>query len=112
LEVQIGKELIKRLGQNTIIASKVNGNNGLWVGFQIEKDSYWLLMDPGRLNPVAASTWLVWLLIAIAVTLHLLAVLQRGGLPLARSIASPSLRPGDQPSHWPAQILRSIRGGR
>jgi uncharacterized membrane protein YhaH (DUF805 family) len=55
---------------------------------------------------------LAWLLIAIAVTLHLLAVLQRGGLPLARSMASLSLRPGDQPSHWPAQILRSIRGGR
>ena len=55
---------------------------------------------------------LAWLLIAIAVILHLLAVLQRGGLPLARSMASLSLRPGDQPSHWPAQILRSIRGGR
>ena len=54
---------------------------------------------------------LAWLLIAIAVTLHLLAVLQRGGLPLARSMASLSLRPGDQPGHWPAQILRAIRGG-
>jgi hypothetical protein len=52
---------------------------------------------------------LAWLLLAGAVALHVLAVLQRGGWPLARSMASVQLRPGDQPRHWPGQILRSIR---
>ncbi len=69
LEIQIGQELIKRLGKNTIIASAVNGNTGLWVGFQIEKDSYWLLMDPERLNTVSGSTWLVWLMAATGLSL-------------------------------------------
>jgi two-component system osmolarity sensor histidine kinase EnvZ len=69
LEIQIGNELIKRLGENTIIASKVNGDNGLWVGFQIEKDSYWLLMDPERLNTVKSSTWLFWLMTATGLSL-------------------------------------------
>ena len=80
LEIQIGQELIKRLGKNTIIASAVNGNTGLWVGFQIEKDSYWLLMDPNRLNPVGASTWMVWLLTAIALSLVGAAVIALGAV--------------------------------
>ena len=69
LEIEIGKELVKRLGKNTIVARSVNGDNGLWVGFQIESDSYWLLMDPERLGPVSGSTWLVWLLTATALSL-------------------------------------------
>ena len=69
LEIQIGQELVKRLGRNTVVARSVNGNPGLWVGFDIEKDSYWLLMDPERLNPVTGSTWLVWLLTATALSL-------------------------------------------
>jgi hypothetical protein len=52
---------------------------------------------------------LAWLLIALAVTLHVVAVRQRGGWPLIRSMASVELRPGDLPGQWPAQILRSIR---
>lgn len=69
LEVEIGKALIKRLGDNTVVARSVNGNTGLWVGFQIESDSYWLLMDPERLGPAGVSTWLVWLLTATALSL-------------------------------------------
>jgi hypothetical protein len=52
---------------------------------------------------------LAWLLLAGAVALHVLAVLQRGGWPLARSMASVAVRPGDQPRHWAGQILHSIR---
>ena len=71
-------------------------------------DEDWL--RDGQFHHLVYSVHLfTWLLIALAVTLHLVAVLQRGGLPLARSMASLSLRPGDLPSHWAAQILRSIR---
>lgn len=77
LELQIAQELSKRLGHNTIVARSVNGDSGLWVGFQIESDSYWLLMDPQRLNPVSGSTWLVWLLTATALSLTGAAVIAR-----------------------------------
>ena len=50
-----------------------------------------------------------WLLIALAVTLHLVAVLRLGGLPLARSMASVQLRPGDLPGNWFDQIRRSFK---
>jgi two-component system osmolarity sensor histidine kinase EnvZ len=97
LEVQIGKELVKRLGQSTIIASKVNGSNGLWVGFQIEKDNYWLLMDPDRLNTVSGSTWLVWLLTASALSLAGAALIARLiNRPLRQlSIAASRVRDGN-----------------
>ncbi|MFN7900393.1 MAG: cytochrome B [Synechococcaceae cyanobacterium] len=51
-----------------------------------------------------------WVLITLAATLHVVTVLQRGGMPLARSMASVQVRPNDLPGHWPAQILRSFRG--
>ena len=77
LEIQISQELVKSLGRNTIVARSVNGDTGLWVGFDIERDSYWLLMDPERLNPVSNSTWLVWLVTATALSLAGAAVIAR-----------------------------------
>lgn len=77
LEIQISQELVKSLGRNTVVARSVNGDTGLWVGFEIERDSYWLLMDPERLNPVSNSTWLVWLVTATALSLAGAALIAR-----------------------------------
>jgi hypothetical protein len=64
----------------------------------------------GQLNQLVYSVHLLaWLGIAIAVLVHVAGVLQRGGLPLARSMASLSLRAGDLPAQWPGQMLRSLR---
>jgi hypothetical protein len=54
---------------------------------------------------------LAWLLIGLAMSLHLGGVLQRGGWPLARSMASVQMRAGDLPGHWFDQIRRSFRAG-
>jgi hypothetical protein len=45
-----------------------------------------------------------WLLIAAAVSWHLGAVLQRGGLALASSMVLRQVRANDHPRHWPAQV--------
>jgi hypothetical protein len=55
---------------------------------------------------------LAWLLIALAVPLHVAAVLRRGGWPLARSMASVQVRAGDLPGQWFGQIRRSFKAGR
>ena len=55
---------------------------------------------------------LAWLLIAVAVSLHVTGVLRRGGWTLARSMASLQVRSGDLPGNWFAQIRRSIKVGR
>ena len=67
----------------------------------------------GRLDHIVyALHLLAWLLIAFAVSIHITAVLQRGGLPLVRSMASLQLRSGDRPGHWFAKIRRSFKVGR
>ncbi len=65
----ITAELKTRLGSNTVVASRVNGQAGLWVGFSIDGDAYWLLTDPSRVGPSRKSTWLVWLGIAAFLSL-------------------------------------------
>src|SRR4051812_9726054 len=49
----IAEELHTRLGADTVVASAVNGISGLWVGFSVEKDAYWLQADPTRVRPMA-----------------------------------------------------------
>ena len=97
LERQITQELVKSLGRNTLVARSVNGVEGLWVGFNIEKDSYWLLMDPERLNTVSASTWLFWLLTCIALSLSGAALIARLiNQPLRQlSVAASRVREGN-----------------
>lgn len=65
IEVQI----MSRLGQGTVVANKVNDVEGLWVGFAIEKDLYWLQTDRNRFDEPAGRTWLIWLLTAAALSL-------------------------------------------
>lgn len=96
MEMRLIHEMVQRLGPGTVIASQVNEAPGLWVGFEIERDSYWLQMDPQRLQPLGGSTWLIWLLIAMALSLTGAAVM--AGLinrPLKRlSLAASQLREG------------------
>jgi hypothetical protein len=47
--------------------------------------------------------------VALAVSLHVGWVLQRGGWPLARSMASVQMRPGDLPGNWWHHIRRSFK---
>lgn len=84
---------------------------GLAVGSGKLMDEDWL--RDGQFDHLVYSIHLLaWLLIALAVTLHVAGVLQRGGFPLARSMASLQLRPGDLPGHWFDQIRRSFKSGR
>ncbi|MFM7269421.1 MAG: cytochrome b/b6 domain-containing protein [Cyanobium sp.] len=64
-------------------------------------------LEQGQLDHLVYGVHLLaWLLIAFAVLWHGLAVVRRGGWPLARSMASLRIRSGDGPMHWPAQLLR------
>ncbi len=65
----IAGELRTRLGPGTLVARSVNGVDGLWVGFSIERDAYWLQADPQRVRPVTPRTWLLWVAIALIATL-------------------------------------------
>jgi len=63
------EELVERLGEGTVVAQSVNGEKGLWVGFVINGDSNWLLLDQARFSPSSGTIWLVWLVTAAVLSL-------------------------------------------
>ena len=64
----IETKLRDELGPETTIASAVNGEPGLWIGYAIGRDQYWLRTDDGRVGPMAWSTILLWVSIALIAT--------------------------------------------
>ena len=79
---RVGAELRSRMEPGTVIASAVNSQPGLWVGFTIEKDAFWLQADAARVVPLTPSTWFVWVGIALVATLV-------GSIAIARLINAP-----------------------
>ncbi len=75
-------ELKNRLGPDTVVANSVNRKEGLWVGFTIDGDRYWLQTDRARFSRTAGSTWLIWLITAAALSLA-------GAAQIARLINRP-----------------------
>src|SRR4051812_666509 len=97
LDVRIADELLNRLGPGTVLASAVNGEKGFWVGFKIDADSYWLLMDRNRFINVGGRTWLIWLITAAGLSLAGAALIARLiNRPLKQlSFAASRVRDGD-----------------
>jgi len=93
----IAKELTRRLGADTLVANMVNGKKGLWIGFSVEGDAYWMLTDPSQLGPSRTSTWAIWLMTAAALSLAGAAVIARLiNQPLKQlSFAASRMRDGD-----------------
>ena len=96
LETRMAEVLIERLGPDTLVASSVNDERGLWVGFRIERDSYWLQMDPERLRPLSNTAWLVWLALAAGLSvIGAAAITTRINRPLKQlSLAAGRVREG------------------
>ncbi len=106
----ITDELVRRLGQGTVVASSVNGEAGLWVGFLIDDDTYWLLVDRSRVSPVGSKTWMVWLIMATLLSLAGAAVIARLiNQPLKQlSFAASRVRGGDfEASHLDEKAVTS-----
>jgi two-component system osmolarity sensor histidine kinase EnvZ len=94
---RISRELEARLGSDTVVANRVNHTEGLWVGFTIDGDHYWMLTDRARFNHRAGQTWLIWLLTAAALSLAGAALIARLiNQPLKKlSFATGRVRDGD-----------------
>lgn len=64
----------------------------------------------GELHHLVYSLHLVaWLVIGLAVLVHVAGSLQLGGWPLVVSMSNTSLREGDLPGDWPSQIRRYFK---
>lgn len=78
----VATDLRNRLGEGTIVARTVNGVPALWVGFNIERDPYWMQAESARLQPLTPGTWMVWVAIALLATIL-------GSVGIARAINRP-----------------------
>jgi len=110
LDRGITEELVRRLGKGTVVAGSVNGEAGFWIGFLIDSDTYWLLVDPSRVSPVGGKTWIIWLLIATVLSLVGAAVIARLiNKPLKElSFAASRVRGGDfEASHLDEKAVTS-----
>ncbi|HEY0856932.1 MAG TPA: ATP-binding protein [Albitalea sp.] len=105
----IGQELRSRLGPDTLVASEVNGAPGLWVGFNFDKDPYWLQADPTRMQPITWTTLVVWGGIAlIATVLGSVAIARLINQPLRDlSFAASRIREGEFDSRLDENTLTS-----
>ena len=94
---RIASELTKRLEPGSVVAGKVNGQQGLWVSFAIDGNAYWLLTDTSGRGPSRTSTWAIWLMTAAALSLTGAAVIARLiNKPLKQlSFAAGRMRDGD-----------------
>ena len=87
----------------------MNGQPGLWVGFSIDKDQYWLQAEAARGNTLDHSTWIIWIGIALLATLvGSVAIASLINRPLKQlSFAASRIREGDLDSRLDENTLTS-----
>ncbi len=97
----MARELVTQLGADTLVASSVNGAPGIWVGFSIERDPYWLQADPIRIGPMSWNTLTLWGSFALLATVLGSALIARLiNQPLRElSFAASRIREGEYDSH-------------
>jgi two-component system osmolarity sensor histidine kinase EnvZ len=102
-------QLMSRLGPDAVVARSVNAKPGMWVGFSIDKDRYWLQTATAHAAPLTGSTWFVWVGIALLATLLGSVVIARLiNRPLRDlSFAASRIREGDLDSRLDENTLTS-----
>jgi two-component system, OmpR family, osmolarity sensor histidine kinase EnvZ len=106
---RVSEELRATLGPDAVVARSVNGEDGLWVGFAIDRDRYWLQAEEAQAGPLSGGTWLIWIGIALSATLlgsvGIASLINR---PLKQlSFAASRIRDGDLDSRLDENTLTS-----
>ena len=66
---ELAAEVQGELGREVLVASTLNGKPGLWVGFVVDREAWWLQAPPALLRRPPAGQWQVWLAASLAITL-------------------------------------------
>ena len=106
---RVSQELSAVLGADAVVARSVNGIPGMWVGFSIESDRYWMQADSAHGSEMNRSTWFVWIGIALLATLvGSVAIASLINRPLKQlSFAASRIREGDLDSRLDENTLTS-----
>ena len=77
----LNQHLVEDLRQSgadsVVVASRVNGVDGLWVGFTLDGQPWWLRIAPEHLVRPDDLRWIPWMLLALGLTLAGAALLAR-----------------------------------
>ena len=106
---RVSSELRASLGPDAIVARSVNGKPGVWVGFSIDRDRYWLQAEQTAVGPLQSRTWFVWIgIAALATLIGSVAVASLINRPLKQlSFAASRIRGGDLDSRLDENTLTS-----
>ncbi len=106
---RVSEEVRAALGPDAVVARSVNDEPGLWVGFSIDRDNYWLQAEATPHGPLTGSTWFVWTGIALLATLlGSVAIASLINRPLKQlSFAASRIRDGDLDSRLDENTLTS-----
>ncbi len=106
---RVSAELRASLGPDAVVARSVNDKPGMWVGFTIERDQYWLQAEEAHVTPLSSGTWFAWIGIALLATLIGSAAVARliNGPLKQLSFAASRIRGGDLDSRLDENTLTS-----
>ncbi len=65
----VAKELRARLGEETRVATAIDGLEAFWVSFRIEGDEYWVMLPRERVERAFPAEWLGWAAAALGLAL-------------------------------------------
>lgn len=107
----VAEKIRERLGEQTIIAVKHYGVEGLWVSFGIDQDDFWVVIPRVHVERPFPWQWLGWGALVLVLSLaggYLLAA--RINRPLNLLVnAADRLRNGERPEKLPEDSVTELR---
>ena len=113
----VQRELTARLGPQTRVAARVNGEAGFWISFRLDDrddDEFWLILPRERASRNFAGHWLSWGLLAVALALAIAwLIASRISRPLRAMAEAAAVGRGRTPAPLPedgAEEMRRLAG--
>lgn len=108
---EIQANVREKLGNDTILASRVNDIPGFWVSFKIDEDAYWIMLDRSRVVGPSGIQWAGWATVTLLLSLLGAVFISRLiNQPLARlTAATRAIAKGRQPEPLPEQGPNEIK---